>query len=173
MSKMWSADHAARAERRRLIDGEPVLANLYADGFAAGRSAVDTEVADERAMLVAMIEAAANLRAADPEPLAALLQETVLRLVSDVAGAAPVDGALLKERALALASAVHGPDVPVLLRVHPDCVAMLEGLRADIEVCGDGAVASGQIVRTVGRGTLEDGVASALDRVRVALGVAS
>jgi flagellar assembly protein FliH len=173
MSKMWSADHAARAERRRLIEGEPVLVDLYADGFAAGRLAVDAEWAAERAMLVAMIEAAADLRAEGPEPLAVLLQDTVMRLVSDVVGAAAVDADLLRERALALAAAICGPEGPVLLRVHPDCVTLLEGLRGDIEVCGDGAVVPGQIVRTVARGTLEDGVESALDRVRAALGVAS
>jgi hypothetical protein len=170
MSKMWSADHAVRAERRRLVDGEAAfVVDRYAEGYAAGRIAVDAEVAAERAMLLTLMGAAADLKIADPEPLAALLQETVMRLVADVAGAAAVDSALLKERALALAVAIHGPEGPVTLRVHPDCVAMLDGLRSDIGVCGDAGIPAGQIVLSVGAGTAEDGVMSALDRVRAAL----
>jgi hypothetical protein len=175
MSKMWSADHAARAQRQRLIESEsmPSAADPFAEGYAAARLAVDAEVAAERAMLLTLTEAAADLKIADPEPLAVILHETVLRLVEDVAGAAAVDTTLLKERALALAKAIHGPDGPITLRVHPDCVAILRGMRADIDVCGDAEIAPGQIVMTVGQGAAEDGVISALDRVRAALGSVS
>jgi flagellar assembly protein FliH len=171
MSRMWSAKNAVRAQRLRLV--EPDLpkaeADPYAAGYAAARMTAATEFNAERTMLLRLIETAATITLSDPEPLATLLAETVLRLVEDVVGVTPVDEGLLRERALALASVIHGADGPVVLRVHPDCLPMLEGLRGDIGVCGDPAVDPGQIVMTVGEGTAEDGVTSALDRVRAAL----
>jgi flagellar assembly protein FliH len=175
MSRMWSAKNAVRAQRLRLVDNDVpgVSIDPYAAGYAAARMTAATELDAERTMLLRLIEAAASIAPTDPEPLATMLAETVLRLVEDVSGVASVDQPLLRERALALAEAIHGPDGPVVLRVHPDCVAMLDGLRADICVCGDPTVNPGQIVMRVGDGTAEDGVTSALDRVRAALGMIS
>ncbi|CAN5312719.1 hypothetical protein BH09PSE3_BH09PSE3_09720 [soil metagenome] len=175
MSRMWSANNAVRAQRLRLVENEekPVEIDRFGEGYAAATQTAKSESAAERAMLLALVEAAASIELADPEPLAALLSETVLRLVCDVVGSVPVDEGLLRERALMLAAVIHGPDGPVMLRVHPDCVAMLDGLRGDICVCGDGTIAPGQIVMTIGNGGAEDGVMSALDRVRDALGAMS
>jgi flagellar assembly protein FliH len=175
MSKMWSAKNAVRAQRLRLIESHvpTVEVDPYAAGYAAARVTAATEFDAERTMLLRLIEAAASIKLTDPEPLATILTETVLRLVEDVVGEASVDQTLLRERALALAAAIHGPDGPVVLRVHPDCVPMLDGLRGDICVCGDPAVDPGQIVMLVGAGAAEDGVTSALVRVRAALGTMS
>ncbi|MDB5701133.1 MAG: hypothetical protein JWL66_1332 [Sphingomonadales bacterium] len=174
MSKMWSEDTALRAKRRHVVDIDPTFeGDLYADGYAAARREAIVEVAAERTMLMQLIEAATSIEVAEPEPLAQLLAETVLRLVGDVVGRAEIDATLLRERALVLAEAIHGPAGPIIVRVHPDCVSMLDGLRDDICVCGDAAVEVGQIVATIGDRGAEDGVVSALDRVRAALGAMS
>lgn len=172
MSRMWNPETAVRARRLRVVDADPVpvTTDLYAAGYAASRRDAMAEVAAERAMLLQLIEAATSIELADPEPLTELLAETVMRLVEDAVGAAQVDQILLRERALALAEAIHGPDGPIILRVHPDCVTMLDGLRNDICVCADAAIEPGQIVMTVGHFGAEDGTISALDRVRAALG---
>jgi flagellar assembly protein FliH len=169
---MWNAKNAVRAQRLRLAESDVPTVEIdpYAAGYAAARMTAATEFDAERSMLLRLIEAAASIKLTDPEPLATMLTETVLRLVEDVVGAAPVDQVLLRERALALAAAIHNPDGPVVLRVHPDCVAMLDGLRSDICVCGDPTVEPGQIVMLVGEGAAEDGIVSALGRVRAALG---
>ncbi|MDB5713242.1 MAG: hypothetical protein JWO15_639 [Sphingomonadales bacterium] len=175
MSKMWNSETALRAQRRQVVDVDPTAdqSDRYADGYAAARREAIVEVAAERAMLMRLIESATSIEVAEPEPLAQLLAETVLRLVEDVVGGAEIDATLLRTRALVLAEAIHGPAGPVFVRVHPDCVAMLDGLRDDICVCGDVAIDAGQIVATVGDRGAEDGVVSALDRVRVALGAMS
>lgn len=169
MSEMWNATNAVRARRLRLVENDVEATDQFGEGYAAAALTAKAEFAAERAMLVALVDAAAAMMPADPEALGALLSETVLRLVSDVVGSVAVDELLLKERALALAAAIHGPEGPVILRVHPDCVVLLDGLRADICVVGDEAVAPGQIVMAMGNGGAEDGVYSALERVRVAL----
>ncbi|WP_293880927.1 hypothetical protein [Sphingomonas sp.] len=172
MSDMWSPGSAARARPLRLVqnDNHADVGDPYTTGYAAAVLAMKTELAAERAMLVTLVDAATSIERADPEPLAALLAATVMRLVRDVAGSAPVDEALLKARALVLADAIQGPDGPVTVRVHPDCVALLDGVRNDLSVCGDVSVPPGQIVMVVGGRGAEDGVISALDRVRAALG---
>lgn len=175
MSKMWSAATAVRAQRLRLVESDalPALIDPYAAGYAAARTSAVTEFEAERSMLLRLVEAAASIKLADPEPLGTLLAETVMRLVEDIVGAAPVDRDMLRERTLALAAAVHGPDSPVVLHVHPDCVALLDGLSGDVSVLGDPKVEPGQIIMIVGAGSAEDGTASALDRVRAALGAMS
>lgn len=179
MSKLWNPARVQRAERFRMAPdgwelavgfGEPTPdADSFAAGYAEARRVVEAEVAAERAMLPRVIDAAGSLAPADPEPLAALLAEAVLRLVGDIVGQVPVDAKLLRERALALSSAIHEPDGPLCLLVHPDGALHLKDLPEHIQVRADHNLKPGDVRVQIGDGHAEDGVAAAFDRLRTAI----
>ena len=170
MSRLWAPARAERAARSQLLAYE-VAANpaaveeAFANGVAQGRADREAGAMTDRAVLAQLIEAAATLEFPDPEPLIAQIADTVVRLVADIAGAAPVDPVLLRERALALVETVRSSASAVQLVVHPDSLAMLAGLREDIVIVADPAIPLGTLRLIGGDGWLEDGVAAALDRL--------
>ena len=166
MSRLWTPDIAGRAAPPGAAND---VADRYDQGYADARATLEAEVAAERAMLLQMIEAAVMLTPADPEPLAQLLGEAVLRLVTDIVGTAPVDAALLRQRALALTEVIQGEDGPATLHVHPDGVALLTGLSDRTVVRVDPALPPGLLRLTRGDALIEDGVPCALARLRAAL----
>ena len=175
MSRLWNPARVERAERLQLAPfgleaPESALADdLFAAGFAEGRRVVEVELAVERDMLVQLIDAARSMTPSNPEPVAALLAEAVLRLVADIVGRAPVDPELLKDRALSLTAAIGRPDGSPCVLVHPDSVAHLAGLPAHIQVRPDKALQPGTVRIVTDDGLVEDGVAAAFDRLRAAL----
>jgi len=179
MSKLWNPARVQRAERLRLVprgweavagpDDFSTADNAFAEGYAEARRVVEAEMAAERDMLVQLIDAASSIAPHAPEPLAALLAEAVLRLVADIVGQAPVDPELLRQRALTLAAAIHEPEGPACVVVHPDSVFHLAGLPDHIQVRADITLKPGSVRIVTGDGFIEDGVTAAFDRLRTAI----
>jgi flagellar assembly protein FliH len=157
MSKMWE-----RADFWPVEPGLPVETGDYARGLAEGRRTVEAELASERQALLQLVD---GLEALEPMPAgvtASLIVAAVERLVSDIVGNAPIDAVLLNERAEALAGLMSAEAVLV---VHPDDAPLLDGR----PVAGDPALARGTVQLRSGDVLIEDGVASALERLRAEL----
>ncbi|WP_162986939.1 hypothetical protein [Sphingomonas paeninsulae] len=148
---------------------EMAQSDRYAEGLAEGRRIVEQEFQAERVALLSLVEQASQIEPCDPEPLATLLSEAVLRLVEDIVGKAPVDTELLCMRARTLAGAICGSSGPVVLYVCPENIDLVTGLGDGIEIRADSALASGALRLTVGESAAEDGPSHALDRLRVAM----
>ena len=150
-------------------DAAALHADSFAQGFDAGRHTVEMELATERDAIARLAERLETLR---PEPtgaLAALLAETVERLVRQIVGEVEIDRGLLQQRT-EVAAALIGEDVePSRLRVHPDDVSLLDAARIPVPVIGDPALQRGSIILDTGDGWIEDGPAVRLERLRAAL----
>lgn len=151
------------------IDLGAVRAESFAQGFEEGRRTVELEVAAEREALRKLAEALEALRPEPAGPLAALLAETVDRLVRQIVGEVDVDPELLMRRAETAAALIGEELAPTRLLVHPDDVALLDAARIPVPVVGDASLVRGTVALESAGGWLEDGPAVRLDRLRAAL----
>lgn len=151
------------------IDLETIRAHAFAEGFDQGRQAVLAEFAREREALAALIRSAEALQPEPTGPLAAVLTETVTRLVRQIVGEVKIDAATLQERAETIAELVTAESGPARLRMHPDDIAMLDGVDFGIPLAGDHHLASGTIILETGEGWIEDGPQVRLARLRAQL----
>lgn len=150
-------------------DLQAVRAEAFAEGFDHGRQAVLAEFAREREALAQLIRAAETLQPEPAGPLAAVLAETVTRLVRQTVGEVKIDPATLHERAEAIAELVTAESGPARLRLHPDDIAMLDGVDLGLPVAPDHHLASGTIILETGEGWIEDGPQVRLARLRARL----
>lgn len=156
MSKIWERADFWPADRVVL----PV-ADDFARGVAEGRRTVEAELAAEREALLQLAQGLETLEAPAAGLLASLMIAAVEQLVIDIVGSAPINGALLAERAAAL-SAFVATETAAVLVVNPYDAELL----GDIAVIGDPALPRGTVQARAGAVTVEDGVASALARLR-------
>lgn len=168
----WSSEDEARANGGdRATEGdeagaEPAELDAFTQGFEEGRRTVELELADEREALARLAESLDCLR---PEPtgaLAALLAETVERLVRQIVGEVEIDAALLVRRTEAAAQLIGEEVAPAKLRVHPDDVETLSAARLAVAVSADETLTRGTIRLETAEGWLEDGPEVRLDRLR-------
>jgi flagellar assembly protein FliH len=157
------------AEMPFAADAATLQAAAFAEGFEEGRSTVELELAGERDALARLAEAMETLRPEPTDALAALLAETVERLVRQIVGEVAIDPALLIGRAEAAAALIGDEVGPSKLRVHPDDVAHLAGARIPMPVAGDASLDRGSIVLETASGWIEDGPAVRLERLRAEL----
>lgn len=163
---------AAWVDDRKTIpvtDPEVLLAQGYAQGLAEGRRTVEREVAAERAAVARLAEAIEKLQPEPPTAFAAMLVETVKRLVGQIVGEVAIDEAALAERIAAVAALVADDDGVGRIRVHPADKERLAGARIDYELVADPTLAPGTIVAETGAGWIEDGPAVRLEKLRTLL----
>ena len=138
----WSAEHGAKARQRP----EPVL-----------------DAAHERAL---------GFETMQPEPtqaLAALLAETVERLVRQIVGAVEIDQAALLARAQAAAALIGEETQPATLRLHPTDMARLAGATLPVATAADPNIPEGSVRLETSDGWIEDGAEVRLEKLRAAL----
>jgi flagellar assembly protein FliH len=152
-----------------VTDIETIRSEAFAEGFEQGRQAMIAEFAREREALAELVRAAEALQPEPAGPLAAVLAETVARLVRQIVGEVRIDPAMLRERAEAIAELVSAETGPARLRMHPDDIAVLAGLDLGVPTTADHHLASGTIVLETGEGWIEDGPQVRLARLRAQL----
>lgn len=150
-------------------DQAVIQAEAFAAGFEQGRRSLEAEIDRERAELARLAEGLSALAPDPPEPLAALLAETVERLVRDIVGTASIDGALLCRRAAQAAALIGEETEPARLFLHPDDLPLLEGAQLPVPLSADPALARGSVRLERASGWIEDGPEVRLDRLRAAL----
>ncbi len=159
MSKMW--ERADFWPTERVSDAS--IADDYARGVAEARRTVEAELASERDALLQLAASLEALQSPSTALIASLIVASVERLVMDIAGAAPIDGKLLRERADALA-AIVADQGEVVLAVNPDDVHLLDPMMSTV---GDPALSRGTVEARTRSMIYEDGVRPALDRMQV------
>jgi flagellar assembly protein FliH len=157
MSKMWERADFWPAERA----GQPV-ADDFARGVAEGRRTVELELVGEREAILQLAGSLDALQSPSSGLIAALIVNAVERLVTNIVGNAPIDAALLRERAEALSVMLAG-EAGVVLALHPEDAALLERVTP---VVADALLARGTVQARAHGDTYEDGVMPALDRLR-------
>ena len=151
------------------VDPAATHADSFAQGFDAGRRTAELEFAGERQAIARLAEQLETLRPEPTSALAALIAETVERLVTQIVGSAEIDGALLQQRAEAAAKLIGEDTEPAKLRLHPDDVPLLEAARIPVAIVADESLRRGSIVLDTGSGWIEDGPAVRLERLRATL----
>lgn len=147
-------------------DIETVRAQAFAEGFEQGRMSNLEEFVRSREALAALVRSAEALQPEPHGPLAALLTETVTRLVRQIVGEVQIDAATLRIRAEAMAELITAESGPARLKMHPDDIALLEGVNLPLPVAADHHLASGTILLETGEGWIEDGPQVRLARLR-------
>jgi flagellar biosynthesis/type III secretory pathway protein FliH len=136
----------------------------YARGLADGRATVEAELAGDREALAQLIASLEVLTPPSPEMLTSMMLATVERLVGDIVGAAPIDAALLNERAAALAAFITGEVEPVLA-LNPDDLALLDNAQLTVQLVADPALSRGTVEARSNTCVAEDGVGPAIARL--------
>ncbi len=155
----WSdSDHPARRSADR--DFRPRASSMPAQ--PEPEASVDIEAIRAEAFADA-------LQGETGGPLAAVLAETVARLVKQVVGEVVIDVETLRSRAEAIAALVTAEAGPARLRLHPDDIARLDGFDLGLPAAPDHHLPSGTIVLETGEGWIEDGPQVRLARLRTQL----
>jgi len=116
--------------------------------------------------LAELIRSAEAIKPEPAGPLAAVLAETVARFVRQIVGEVKIDPAMLKERAETIAEMVTAESGPARLRMHPEDIAMLDGVDLGLPMAPDHHLTSGTIILETGEGWIEDGPQVRLARLR-------
>jgi len=172
MSREWQRAHFWDADPLAAV---PPELDAFGRGFEEGRRTVEAELAAEREALLQLAGAIEAIEPLPAGPLATLMIAAVERLVGDIAGNAPVDAALLSERAQTLARAIAA-EADATLALHPDDAALLDSDQFAIPIVPDPSLSRGTVQARARNTVLEDGVKTALDRLRFqieALGLAT
>ncbi len=151
------------------IDIEAIRAEAMAQGFSAGIEAGRREADKERASLQRLASALDHLRPEPPQGLGAMIAATVERLLHEVVGAVPVDLETLVARATAAAAMIGEETRPTVLKLNPDDLQRLAGVDLPVRAEADAALAPGSLRLETGAGSIEDGPAVRLDRLKGAL----
>jgi len=164
------ADHGFHSGASNdVADAEALIAQGYADGLNEGRRLAMIELEDERAALQRLVAAVEHLNPQGSDGLAAMLANSVKRLVTQIVGEVEINADTLLERTQAVAAMIAEETAPSRLRLHPTDVVRLQGAPISVELVGDPLLAPGTIVLDTGSGWVEDGPHVRLEKLRAQL----
>ena len=152
-----------------VADAEALIAQGYADGLNEGRRLAMIEMEEERAALQRLAGSLECLNPEGSDGLAAMLANSVKRLVTQIVGEVEINADTLAERTQAVAAMIAEETAPSRLRLHPTDVARLAGANIAVEMVGDPLLAPGTIVLDTGTGWVEDGPHVRLEKLRTQL----
>ncbi len=156
-------------EEAHAIDVEAIRAEAMAQGFAAGIEAGRREADPEREALRALATALEHLRPEPTQGLGAMIAATVERLLHEVVGQVDVDLDTLVARAQVAAAMIGEETRPSVLKLNPADLARLAGVALPVTAEADASLAPGSLRLETGAGSIEDGPAVRLDRLKGAL----
>jgi len=165
-----SADHGFHSNASNdVADAEALIAQGYADGLNEGRRLAMIEMEEERAALQRLAAGIECLNPQGSDGLAAMLANSVKRLVTQIVGEVEINADTLAERTQAVAAMIAEETAPSRLRLHPTDVIRLQGANIAVEMVGDPMLAPGTIVLDTGSGWVEDGPHVRLEKLRAQL----
>jgi flagellar assembly protein FliH len=156
-------------EEEPAIDIEAIRAEAMAQGFSAGIEAGRREADKEREALRALAAGLEHLRPEPTQGLGAMIAATVERLLKDVVGEAAVDLDTLVARANVAAAMIGEETRPSILKLNPDDLKRLAGVELPVAAAPDATLAPGSLRLETSAGSIEDGPAVRLDRLKLAL----
>jgi flagellar assembly protein FliH len=169
-SDSGQSDHGFYANASNdVADAEALIAQGYADGLNEGRRLAMIEMEEERAALHRLAAGIECLNPQGSDGLAAMLANSVKRLVTQIVGEVEINADTLAERTQAVAAMIAEETAPSRLRLHPTDVIRLQGANISVEMVGDPMLAPGTIVLDTGTGWVEDGPHVRLEKLRAQL----
>ena len=164
---------AAGAHFNAWAEEEPVEGidseDRYEQGFADGQIAATQEMLDDQVAVERLARAIETIRPEEPCALAAMLAETVKRLVAQIVGEVAIDEATLARRTQEVATLVAEDMATARIRLHPADLARLNGVATDLELIADPSLTPGTILAETQAGWIEDGPTIRLEKLRGAL----
>lgn len=152
------------------MSDEDNLDQAFARGIALGRATAEQNFAIERAALQTLLASAQALQPEPSDELAALIVETVSRLVETITGTTEIDRETLNARAHRAAALIADADMARTLHLHPDDIALIDAAAIPLSIVADPALIRGSLRIACSTGWIEDGVATRLDALRDLLG---
>jgi flagellar assembly protein FliH len=152
-----------------MASAEALLAQGYAEGLSEGRRLAMIDLEEERSALARLAASLEALKPENSDGLAALLADTVKRLVTQIVGEVEINADTLQERVQAIAAMIAEETAPKRLRLHPTDVARLQGATLPLDMVADPMLAPGTIVLDTGSGWVEDGPHVRLEKLRAQL----
>jgi len=152
-----------------MASAEALLAQGYAEGLSEGRRLAMIDLEEERSALARLAASIEALKPENSDGLAALLADTVKRLVTQIVGEVEINADTLHERVQAIAAMIAEETAPKRLRLHPTDVARLQGATLPLDMVADPMLAPGTIVLDTGSGWVEDGPHVRLEKLRAQL----
>jgi len=156
-------------EEEPAIDIEAIRAEAMAQGFSAGIEAGRREADKEREALRALAAGLEHLRPEPTQGLGAMIAATVERLLKDVVGEAAVDLDTLVARANVAAAMIGEETRPSILKLNPEDLKRLAGVELPVAAAPDATLAPGSLRLETSAGSIEDGPAVRLDRLKLVL----
>jgi flagellar assembly protein FliH len=150
-------------------NADAMAEEAYNVGVTDGRAAAEAELIDEAAAIERLARAIETIEAAPSAHLAALLGESVRRLVAQIIGEVQIDETTLAHRTQEIATLIAEEAAPARIRLHPADLARLHGVATDVELVADPSLAPGSILAETASGWIEDSPAIRLERLRGAL----
>jgi flagellar assembly protein FliH len=173
----WSAESVAAANMadcgaavvEDVINIDQLKADAFAAGFDEGQRVLLEAVAHERQALAELAGALETLQPESSGALAAMLAETVDRLVRQIVGEVTLDAETLLARCEAAAALIGDEVKPATLKLNPIDAERLDGASLPVPMAADESVAPGMLLLETAQGWIEDGPAVRLERLRSAL----
>jgi flagellar assembly protein FliH len=155
----WSQPQAA-------VKNENARNHGYAEGFAAAQA----EFEIERAQLTQMIASADAIIPESCDELQTLIRETVVSLVHQIAGNAPIDGAWLHVEIQKATAIIVDCNSARSLCLHPSDAALVNRDLIHLDIKEDPALSPGSLRIECSAGWIEGGKSLYLEELRNMLG---
>jgi len=159
----------ADAEPPAQGNADAMAEEAYNLGVVDGRAAAEAELIDEASAVERLARAIETIDAAPSAHLAALLGESVRRLVTQIIGEVQINETTLAHRTQEIATLIAEETAPARIRLHPADLTRLHGVATDFELVADPTLVPGTILAETASGWIEDSPAIRLERLRGAL----
>jgi flagellar assembly protein FliH len=152
---------------------EPVQDDPYARGLADGQELAAAAFEVDRMTFEKLILSADVLQPETPEETAALIRETVLRLVVQIVGNITIDTVFLEQQVLQATALISEADCARTIWLNPEDHALL--VKTDLALVKkiDPLLPRGNLRIDCSDGWIEHGVAIGIEKLRSLIGVQS
>ncbi len=161
-----------RAEQGRFVQDRPAddADDAFALGYAEGERAARATFDVERDAMATLLAAAEALQPEPSEELAAMIATTVERLVAEIVGQVEIDRSWMLSRIERAVGHIGEADAARTLWLHPQDLALLDGIDFPIELRADPDLERGGLRIDCSSGWIEDSRSQHLEALRATLG---
>jgi flagellar assembly protein FliH len=149
----------------------PESVDAYARGFDEGHRVASEAFATDRQHLLSLLAKAETFQPEASDELAAMIAETVFRLVAEIVGSVEIDRALLDRRIDEAMKLIADCDAARTLAFHPDDLPLLANAGLTLDLIADPSLARGDLRIDCSSGGIEHGNSIYLDALRSELGI--
>ncbi len=170
-SRAWNVTHpgepthvSATAEPVDPI--EQAAQEAFLQGFQEGERLTRETMERDNVARAQLADAIALVAQAGEGTLAAMLSQSVIRLVTQIIGDVPIDEDVLKARCEAVAACIDSDEARAVLEVNPQDLPLLEMEEMGVALAASGDLPRGSVRLATSDGWVEDGPDIRLARLK-------